>query len=122
MNNKISQTMTPINGTALLKAFKDKGISPSEVAEQFGYSRNYFQTCASRGVIRTSLAELLWNECNINLDLYAAGEVKTEVQNDELYTTVYKAICDAINDMQGCLFAAFYGALKKIEANKEERY
>lgn len=122
---KTSATMTSINGIALMNAFKKRGLSHSEIAVSFGYSKSYFSSCARSGVMRTSLAELLWNEHNIPLDEYKAGEVPAAATNGTQgteYDTIYRAVCDAINDCQQGIFAAMYGAMKKaIRDDKEGR-
>ena len=108
-----TSTMTKINGTALLNAFKSRGINHAEIAEQFGYSKSYFSSCARTNTIRTSLAELIWNECNIPLDEYKSKEHAEKLDSEELYETVYRAMVDAINDSQTGIYAACYGAFKK---------
>lgn len=117
MNKKttpITSTMTRINGAALMEAFKKRNLPYSEIAEQFGYSKNYFTSCARTGSMRTSLCELLWNEYNLPLDEYKAG-VDTDAPAGTVaqYDTIHKAVYDAISECQEMLYAAVYGAMKK---------
>lgn len=119
MENKktkpITSTMSPINGTALMTAFHKRNLSYSEIEEQFGYSKNYFRTCARTGSMRTSICELLWNEYNIPLDEYKAGvDDNAPAGTVAQYDTIHKAVYDAISESQDMIYAAFYGAMKKV--------
>lgn len=116
------QNLTKINGTALIRAFKNRGMKHSDIAQQFGYGAGYFNYCARENTIPTALAELLWNELNIPLTEYSA-EMPLEARGDEkwqtLYETIYKAFLDAFNDVQGGIYASVLGAMRK--ALKEDR-
>lgn len=122
-NSNVTSTMTSINGGALLQAFKKRNLNHKEIAQEYGYSQSYFTSCARHGAIRTSLAELLWNEHNIPLDEYKAGDDTAAPAANSSYEIVYKAVCDAINDAQNVIYAAVYGAIKRAfkEAGIDER-
>lgn len=131
MKKELSSTMTEINGTLLANALKKRNLNSGDISEQFGYSRSYLNACIRNNAISTSLAELLWNEFNIPLDEYIAHKAdmpktaepvnadgKKDDEAEQLYQVMRRAYTDAFNDVQGGLFAAVYGAMKK--AMREE--
>lgn len=85
----------------LYAELKKRGVSPTQAAESFGFSRHYIHNAVSAGWLNETCAVLLERVYGIKREAYEAvdapvetaqSEIKSDgIDHDKLYLTIYAA-------------------------------
>ena len=97
--------MFKVSKDRLYAELKKRGVSPTQVAESFGFSRHYIHNAVSAGWLNETCAVLLERVYGIKREAYEAVDVPVEtaqpetksdgIDHDKLYQTIYTAVYHA---------------------------
>lgn len=123
----------PINGDKLRELLLAKHPSLGQASRDFGYGNNFFSNILARGSITNATATLIELKLGIPYESYKAEEKPqtpavepvqpTGLREIDVEMAVFYGIMRAVDylqdDVQALVYKAIYGALKKINADRE---
>lgn len=123
----------PIDGDKLRELLLAKHPSLNQASRDFGYGNNFFSNILARGSITNATATLIELKLGIPYESYKAVEEPqtpavepvqpTGLREIDVEMAVFHGIMRAVDylqeDVQALVYKAVYGALKKINADKE---
>lgn len=95
----MAKLMVQINPDKFKKEIYRKNHNLSSMSEELGYSNSYLSLCVSEKRVPASVAKYLDSVLGIPQERYEEREeveTKTEVNGNELYDVIYRAVYAAV--------------------------